>query len=137
MKGINKEQQDRLRSLLKKYLIVLVIGLGYYLFIKITSLAIPCVFYLITNKYCPGCGITRMLMSLLRFDFTAAAGYNLFVLCLLPFGVFLLIYKSVLYVKTGKTNNSLPENIFYILAFVLCVVFFILRNTERFAFLAP
>ena len=125
MLKLNQEQSNRLKGITKKGLLGLGLGFCYFLFVRLTGWGIPCLFKVITGKYCPGCGITRMFLALLRLDFSAAAGHNLLVLCLLPFGVFLFIYKSVLYIKNGKNRNSAAENVFYILAFVLCIAFFI------------
>lgn len=128
---------ERLKFLLKRYGIVLGLGLGYYFFVTLTGLKIPCIFYELTGHYCPGCGITRMCVALLKLDFEVAAGHNLLVFCLLPFGIFLFIYKTIEFILKGETQRRMWENLFYIIAFVLCIVFCVLRNMEQFAFLAP
>ena len=130
-------KKERLTTLIKKMLLVLCIGVASYFFVTLTGWKIPCVFYELTGMYCPGCGITRMFIALIQLNFKAAAGYNLLVFLLLPFGCVLGLCKMIEYIKTGKTKRRLVETIFYIVAFVCCVVFFILRNTERFSYLAP
>lgn len=44
----------------------------------------PCPFALLTGLDCPGCGVTRMLFSLLHADLPAALHYNALALLLLP-----------------------------------------------------
>ena len=39
--------------------------------------SIPCVFNLITGYYCPGCGITRMFISIYKLDFYQATVNNI------------------------------------------------------------
>lgn len=131
---MNIEQKKRLYKLLKNSLTFLAVGLGYLIFVTLTKWGIPCPFFLITGKYCPGCGISRMFMALARLDFAMAARYNLLVLCLLPFGLWIFIRHSMDYVKTGTTKNSKMETIFYIIAFLLAIVFSVVRNTNWIAF---
>ena len=76
-----------------------------------------------------------MFLALLRLDLVLAAKYNLLVLCLLPVGLVLFIYKSWQYVKTGGNDMAAWEKGLYIAAFVLCIVFTVLRNTNWIPFL--
>jgi len=132
---MKKDEKKRLCSVASKAGIVLGAGTVYAFFVRLTGWGIPCVFNLITDLHCPGCGISRMFMSLLRLDFVAAARYNLLVLCLLPFVIVLFLYKAWHYVKKGDTNMCGLEKMFYGVVLVLCVVFFVLRNTNAVSFL--
>lgn len=127
---MKKEETKRLRTVIFKTAIVLATGMAYALFVRLTGWGIPCVFLLITGLQCPGCGISRMFMSLLRLDFIAAARYNLLALCLLPFALGLHLYKVWYYVKHAKTVMGTAEKVFYCICFVLCIAFFVLRNTN-------
>lgn len=139
MKKMNLEQQKRLKHLLKRYGIVLAVGMAYLAFVLLTSWRIPCVFYLLWGGYCPGCGVTRMCAALARLDIKAAMGHNLLVFCLLPFLLGLLIWKSAVYVKKGNEGmvRTKAETVFYLVAFVLCIIFTVLRNLPAYAWLAP
>jgi len=132
---MNKEQKTRLSSLLKKTGLVLGIGLGYAAFVMLTGWGIPCLFHKLTGLLCPGCGISRMFLSLLRGDLILAARYNLLVLALLPFGAALFLYRSFLYVRQGETPMRTWEKIFYCIAFLLCAAFTYLRNADLIPFL--
>ena len=132
---MNAEQKQRLYTLIKKTGIVLAAGICYAIFVKLTNWGIPCLFHLLTGLECPGCGISRMCLALLQLDFVSAARYNLLVLCLLPFGGVLALWKARQYVRTGETLMSTWEKVFYCIAFVLCIVFTILRNTPWIPFL--
>ena len=132
---MSTEQKTRLYNLIKKTASVLCLGIGYLILISITKKGIPCLFFLLTNKYCPGCGISRMFVALSKLDFTLAARYNLLVLCLLPFGIWIFLRNSFAYVKTGTRTNTKFENFFYIIAFVITIIFTILWNTSWIPFL--
>lgn len=129
------QEKTRLFALLKKTGLVLAAGCAYAAFVGLTGWGIPCVFHLLTGKYCPGCGVSRMCMALLRLDLATAARYNLLILCLLPFGLVLFLHKAWQYVRTGNTKMGTGEKAFYCVAFLLCIVFTVLRNTELIPFL--
>ena len=114
---------------------MLAIGLAYALFVGLTGWGIPCIFHLLTGLQCPGCGVTRMCLALLRLDFYAAARYNLLVLVLLPVALVLYGYKAALYIRTGESKMGASEKVFYCVAFMLCIVFTLLRNTGAIPFL--
>ena len=78
-----------------------------------------------------------MFVAMAKLDFKKAIGYNMFAFILLPVFLPLFIYKSAEYIKNGSTKDCLIEKIIYIVSFVLCIAFWILRNTEAFHFLAP
>ena len=134
---LSPEQKGRAVASLKKPAIYLAVGLAYYLFVRVTGWAIPCVFYLLSHKYCPGCGITRMCMALLRLDFSAAFTYNALVMTMLPVGLVLAIRRWWIYAQKGESEMDLPEKIALTVAFVLTMAFWVLRNLPQFAFLAP
>ena len=118
-----------------KILGFIIISFGYYFLNLKFSFSIPCVFYKITGFYCPGCGITRMFFSILRFDFYQAFRFNPFVFILIiTYLLYFLIYIIVKLVK--KKEIIICKKIYYILV-VLAVIFGILRNIDYFSFLAP
>jgi hypothetical protein len=129
------EEKIRLRHIAAKAALACGIGLAYACFVSITGWGIPCMVHSLTGLDCPGCGISRMFLALLRLDFAAAARYNLLVLCLLPVGVVLLVYKARQYVKTGHTDMGTIEKVGYIVVFLLTIVFTVLRNTDIVPFL--
>ena len=130
-------QKERMLKSLKKALILVLVGLAYYGFVKLTGWGLPCPFYLLTGWHCPGCGISRMFMALLELDFMGALGYNALVLVLLPFGVVFGLRRWIIYVKTGNTEPDRLETVLLIVATVLTLAFWILRNLPQFSFLAP
>ena len=120
--------KQRARKVIITTLSILVIGFLYGCFCMATGIAIPCLFHKVTGLLCPGCGVSRMFLSLMRGDIAKAAKYNGLLLFLLPF--LLLIFGDYLirYVKTGKYILRKWENAVLYVMIVLLIVFGILRN---------
>ena len=137
MKKLNTEQPVRLKSVLKSAAIILAIGIAYYIFVKITHLGIPCVFNLITGLHCPGCGISRMFISLASLNFKVAFQYNAFVMVIGPIAAIFVLRHYIKYILSGNQKSDKLETVLLIIALVLAIAFGILRNIPTFSFLAP
>lgn len=64
------------KNILTIYAMTLGIGLAYWLIAEATGAYFQCAFYTTTGYLCPGCGITRMFLALLRLDIPAAFSHN-------------------------------------------------------------
>lgn len=130
--------KDRIKKVILTLSICLFIFIGYYYLNYQYSFSIPCVFYKLTGYYCPGCGITRCLFSLLSLNFYEAFMYNQLVFILLPFIVVYIGYEIYLYIwdKEDKIVKKIP-NIIWILSLIITIIFGILRNLSYFGFLRP
>lgn len=107
---------------------LLVLGLLYAAFVGATGLAVPCVFRLITGLQCPGCGVSRMCMALLRLDFRSAWGYNPAIMALLPLGAAVAADMSARYVREGSTKPDKFCNAAMIFMIAVLAVFGVARN---------
>ncbi|MBP3390584.1 MAG: DUF2752 domain-containing protein [Clostridia bacterium] len=130
-------QKIRLKKLLILTALILGSGIAYYLFIRFTGFAVPCIIYKSTGLYCITCGITRMFVALFSLDFVAAAKNNILVLTLLAPAIIFAIYKAVKYVKTGQLRLTKPQKIIILLVLLLSIAFMVLRNLPQLSFLAP
>ncbi len=130
--------KDRIKKVIFIVGICLFIFIGYYYLNNQYSFSIPCIFYKITGYYCPGCGITRCLFSLLNLNFYEAFRYNQLVFMLLPFIGVCVSYKIYLYIwnKEDKIIKRIP-NVIWILLLLITIIFGILRNISYFGFLRP
>lgn len=84
---------------------------------------------------CAGCGVTRMLISILRLEFYQAFRYNPLFFSLLVlffiYGIYVLICK-LLKISFYRLNSN------YLLVLLFLVVSFgIIRNIKYFSFLKP
>lgn len=120
--------QNRLFRLFLWCGIALAAGLLYAHLVRVTGFGIPCVFHTITGLDCPGCGVTRMCLSLLRLDFAAAYRYNAAILVLSPLGIAVAARQAWLYVKTGHPKLSKIEMGIISFLIVALLVFGVWRN---------
>lgn len=121
-----------------KKISILLIVLIFIILICILGIKIPCPFYMLTGLYCPGCGVTRCILSILKLDFYAAFRYNPLVFILLPFIFIYVVYKIYIWLfnKKDKLTYKLEGYPIYILLIIL-IIYGILRNTSLFSWLAP
>lgn len=101
------------------------------------GLAIPCPIYALTGLYCPGCGVTRMLLSLLRLDFALAWRYNPAILLLaLPLAA-LLVDLARGYLSAGVVQPSRWRNTAALSLVIALLVFGVVRNLPGAQLLRP
>ena len=99
---------------------------------------IPCVFHLLTGWYCPGCGASRALRSLLHFDLGQALRYNAPFAVASPFVGIYALSLAVSFVRFGEDRVSRRIPLVPVIVFAaLCLLYGALRNLSAFAFLAP
>jgi len=108
--------------------ILILLGLGgaYFIWLKVTGIAIPCMFRKVTGYLCPGCGVTGLLYHLIMLDFKEAYHANPFLFVTGPILAAELIYATYCSVK----NRRLPrwnEGAVLVYGIALCV-FGVLRN---------
>lgn len=118
----------RLFQVLRGVGIVLLLGLGYALWGAVTGLWLPCPFHTLTGLECPGCGVTRMCLALLRLDFAAAWRANPGLLLLSPLILGLVGWQVTNYVRTGSRRPGRGQRILGWALVVLVVGYGVLRN---------
>ena len=107
---------------------LLVVGCIYAFVCHRLGWGLPCLFRLYTGLQCPGCGVSRMCMALLRLDFAGAWAANPALLCLLPMLIAIGVDMTVRYVRTGSANPKGWSQIATWIAIAVLVAFGILRN---------
>lgn len=120
--------KQRLQNELKTIAIVLVIGLLYLIFVLVTDIKIPCIIKLATGFDCPSCGITRMFVSMAKFDFAAAFRYNPVIFSTLPLLIFILTVPSINYIKSNNRGGGIIYKISVISEISILVIYGIARN---------
>ena len=112
----------------RKYIILIIGFFSYFILGKIFDFYIPCPVYSITGLYCPGCGVTRMFISIFKLDFYQAFRYNQLTFIMLPF--FLILFIDYL-ISIKKNKNSLYKRIptfVWIILIIVFMAFGIIRN---------
>ena len=129
---------ERVRCLLRLVGRLLAAGLLYTLLCMLAGRPlIPCLFHRVTGLYCPGCGVSRMCLALLRLDFAAAWRANPVLLMLLPVGMVLAVRIAGQYIKTGNALPTALQERVLIGMVILLVLFGILRNLPGLEILQP
>lgn len=127
---------NRQKKVIKMLAVILTAGIVYF-FITQLGFSIPCMFHKVTGFYCPGCGVTRMCIKLIKFDFYGAFRCNPAVFICLPFLGVIYAIRCYNYLKQKSSNNNLAIKIIEIMCLVLLILSGILRNIPFFSFLAP
>jgi len=117
-------------------IILLLFSFLYYRIYSLYHIGIPCIFHKITGLYCPGCGITRTLFSLINFDFKSAFRNNILILIVCPFLLYYVIHKIYDWINFKPERNIFPPWVWNTLL-IITIIFGILRNLPWFDFLKP
>ncbi len=115
-------------------------GAVYLYFHNPYEYPLPCIFYVLTGFYCPGCGAGRASYSILHGRFADAFCYNPLMTVLLPFIGLYVTVRTLDWVVTG--GNHIDHGIsvkFLVGVLVVIFVYGVLRNIPVFPFtlLAP
>lgn len=94
---------------------------------------IYCPFHKITGLYCPGCGITRMIINITKGNFYQAFRYNPLLFILIPIAILLFIN----YLSKYKLINQKTQEKIYIFLIIILIIFGIIRNIPFFSYLKP
>ena len=105
------------------------LGFCYFLFIKLTGISIPCPVNLISGGKlkCPGCGITRMCLNILKGDFRNAFYANPCLFILLPVWIILILIRIIFQPECLEKNGRLYK-FTVISSLIILLIFGILRN---------
>lgn len=118
----------RLYKVFLRITILMAAGAAYALFYLRTGIGIPCPLRALTGLKCPGCGVTRLCISLLKGDFAAAWHYHPVLFCILPLLAVLLLWSAYRYVKTGTVRYPPGAHVLLYLMIAALLVFCVVRN---------
>lgn len=121
----------------RKILLRLIIGIAFpaaVIFVLFWALCInlplPCIFYQTTGLYCPSCGATRAIISLVHGDIINALKNNLFI-TITSIPLLLLLTRMWLGALLNRKSWLIPNNNVIKILFasaILYILFGILRN---------
>lgn len=113
------------------------LGLGYAGLVHVLGRGLYCPFYMATGLLCPGCGVSRMCLSLLRGDWAGAWRANPGLVVLSPLLAVLMGLRARRYVRTGEKKTPAWEARLWVILAVLLVAYGVLRNLSGMALLDP
>lgn len=120
--------KERRNKVLGTFAVLAVAGVLYGLITGWLGFGIPCPVHCFTGFKCPGCGVSRMFISLMKLDFKSAFEANRLLLVTLPVIASLLFVYFFRYIKTGSRKISKAENIIYIVLIISFLIFGVVRN---------
>lgn len=114
---------------------VIVLIIYYILHYIVTNSFPPCLINKYTGFFCPGCGITRMVLSIITLNFYQAFRYNAFLFILFLLTIIYQIIKLI--TKQFSTKELKLNNYVYITILIAAIGFGIIRNLPAFSYLIP
>lgn len=120
--------KERRNKVLKALAAVVLVGAAYGLIAGRLGFGIPCPVHYFTGFKCPGCGVSRMFISLMKLDLKNAFEANRLLFITLPVIAVLLAVYLVRYIRTGSKKLSKFENAVYIVLILAFLVFGAVRN---------
>lgn len=120
--------RERLKKIGIGCTVLITVGLAYFLICNKIGFGIPCFFHQITGLKCPGCGISRMCISLLKGDVYSAFLYNRGVMLMSPFIIYFVIKEFYLYVRYNDFTLKNWERVLAIVLIIILIIFGLLRN---------
>ncbi len=116
---------------------VVLAALAYLCALRALGRGLYCPVWLTTGLYCPGCGVSRMCLRLLRGDLAGAFRANPLLLAALPVLAGLCLAHAVRYVKRGPGRVPRWESRCWVALAAVFVAYGAARNLPALAFLAP
>lgn len=116
---------------------VLILLIGYIVYkLKVMGLIqLNCPVHTLTGFNCPGCGATRMMISLSELDIYQAFRYNPLLVLSFPFYIYMYISCGKSYILYGRVNDKLANYILYYA--IILIAFGVIRNIGWFKILSP
>ena len=124
--NIRRKKRGFLFHLMGRITPFFILGVVYFIWLKMTEIYIPCLFRQITCCKCPGCGITTMCVNIGTFNFFGAFCANPFIFITLPFIVFEIVYCEFLNFK--KRKMPMWNNLLLVFYGIGLIAFGIIRN---------
>lgn len=120
--------KNRALTIIKYTIIILAVGICYGIVAMRLGYGIPCPVHLLTGFQCPGCGISRMCIALLKLDFVTAYKSNQVLFLMTP-GLLIIFGKQIYkYIKYGNFPASKVTNILLWIMVVILMLWGIVRN---------
>lgn len=118
-----------------KYASMVAMSLAIYGACVMLNISLPCPLRYFTGFYCGGCGMTRMCLTLLNFNFYQAFRHNPLSFVVVPIGILILLFEAWYYIVNGKVTKNFGKML--LLYGVTIIIFGVLRNIGPFKWLSP
>lgn len=112
-------------------LVLLLVSLYYFFNPTVSNFFPKCPFHTITGLYCPGCGSQRAIHDLMHLNIFEAINHNALMFFMFTFGIGLYLYSK------KKFSDLIYHPKSPLIIFGIIFLFGVLRNLDKFHFLAP
>lgn len=112
-------------------LVLLLVSLYYFFNPTVSNFFPKCPFHTITGLYCPGCGSQRAIHDLMHLNIFEAINHNALMFFAFTFGIGLYLYSK------KKFSDLIYHPKSPLIIFGIIFLFGVLRNLDKFHFLAP
>ena len=112
-------------------LVLLLVSLYYFFNPTVSNFFPKCPFYIMTGLFCPGCGSQRAVHDMMHLNIFEAINHNALMFFTFTFGIGLYLYSK------KKFSDLIYHPKSPLIIFGIIFLFGVLRNLDRFHFLAP
>ena len=112
-------------------LVLLLVSLYYFFNPTVSNFFPKCPFYIMTGLFCPGCGSQRAIHDMMHLNIFEAINHNSLMFFTFTFGIGLYLYSK------KKFSDLIYHPKSPLIIFGIIFLFGVLRNLDRFHFLAP
>lgn len=123
--------KKRALTVIKYITSILIIGILYGIFVMNTGIGLPCIFYQVTGLKCPGCGVSRMCLSLMKLDFKRAYHYNEVLFVLSPVLIIVFAYQICRYIRFDETKLTKVQSVIMYIMIALLIFWGVFRNIYK------
>ena len=123
-----EEKKNRVRKIIYRDSIILLAGILYAVFVRLTGLAVPCIFRTLTGWQCPGCGITRACLSLLKGEIRTSFSYNPVLYIAGPCIIYLIVRGDLNYIKGDAYRLGSADTVLIYILIMAALIFGVVRN---------
>lgn len=125
---MNSQKSNRIKRVALLATLFIIIGIIYAVVVDLLKFGIPCVFNMLTGVKCPGCGITRSLISLLHFQIYDSLKYNALTFFIIAYISLVFINTSKVYIKSGTFYLNAGSEYISVIFLILFIIWGIVRN---------
>ena len=123
-----EEKKNRVRKIIYRDSIILLAGILYAVFVRLTGLAVPCIFRALTGWQCPGCGITRACLSLIKGEIRTSFSYNPFLYIAGPCIIYLIVRGDLNYIKGDAYRLGTADTVLIYILIMAALIFGVVSN---------
>lgn len=112
-------------------ILLLIFGISFIIIVISGTFKIKCLFKLLFDISCSGCGLTRSFRAILNFDFYSAIKYNILGIPLFIIGIVTFISMIIDIIENGNKTIMYIFNFFkkyYIVIVILVIITMIINN---------